>query len=75
MTLSQQNFRAATEVAPTLRTAPNATTNEAAAYLNLQPQTLRKWACEQRGPIKPVRIGGRLGWPWAALETVAGVQK
>ena len=38
------------------------TTNEAAAAINRQPQTLRKWACLDNGPIRPVRINGRLAW-------------
>lgn len=37
-------------------------TNEAAKELNRNPQTLRVWACRGNGPIRPVRIGGRLGW-------------
>lgn len=38
------------------------TTAEAAIRLNRKPQTLRKWACYENGPIKPVRIKGRLAW-------------
>lgn len=38
------------------------TTAEAAAVLNFRVNTLRKWACFERGPIRPVRINGRLGW-------------
>jgi hypothetical protein len=37
-------------------------TNEAAAAINRKPQTLRKWACLENGPIRPVRINGRLAW-------------
>ena len=38
------------------------TTEEAARALNRRPQTLRRWACLGDGPIRPVRINGRLGW-------------
>lgn len=38
------------------------TTNEAAFYLNRSPQTLRVWAIYQKGPIKPIKINGRLAW-------------
>lgn len=38
------------------------TTTEAAAILNRAAQTLRKWACLENGPIRPVRINGRLAW-------------
>ncbi len=37
-------------------------TAEAAAVINRKPQTLRKWACYENGPIRPVRINGRLAW-------------
>jgi hypothetical protein len=37
-------------------------TNTAAFYLNRKPQTLRKWACYENGPLIPVRINGRLSW-------------
>lgn len=37
-------------------------TDEAAAAINRAPQTLRKWACLENGPIRPVRINGRLAW-------------
>nr|WP_223870939.1 DNA-binding protein [Burkholderia pseudomallei] len=37
-------------------------TNAAAAAINRAPQTLRKWACLENGPIRPIRINGRLAW-------------
>ena len=37
-------------------------TNEAAKTINRSPQTLRKWACLEEGPIRPIRINGRLAW-------------
>jgi hypothetical protein len=38
------------------------TTEEAAKALNRKPQTLRKWACLENGPIRPIRVNGRLAW-------------
>lgn len=43
-------------------------TNEAAAAINRAPQTLRKWACLENGPIRPLRINGRLAWRVADLQ-------
>lgn len=43
------------------------TTDQAAAAINRKPQTLRKWACLENGPIRPVRINGRLAWRVADL--------
>lgn len=51
---------------------PYMTTNEAAHFLNRKPQTLRNWATRNTGPVKCVRIAGRLSWPtaevWALLN-------
>ena len=30
--------------------------------------TLRKWACLENGPIRPVRINGRLAWHVSDLQ-------
>ena len=44
---------------------------EAAAYhLNRRPQTLRVWACLNTGPIRPVRIHGRLAWKVEDIQSV-----
>lgn len=45
-------------------------TTEAAHALNRKEQTLRKWACRENGPIRPVRINGRLGWRVADIATL-----
>jgi hypothetical protein len=47
-------------------------TTEAAFHLNRKPQTLREWACREHGPIRPVRVNGRLGWPVAELRKLLG---
>lgn len=52
---------------------PMLTTAEAAFYLNRQPQTLRIWACKDEGPIRPVRLHGRLGWPVTEIRRYLGV--
>jgi hypothetical protein len=43
-------------------------TKEAAEALNRAPQTLRKWACYENSPIRPIRINGRLAWRVADIE-------
>ncbi len=43
-------------------------TNEAALLINRTPQTLRKWACLECGPIRPIRINGRLAWKVSDLQ-------
>ena len=45
-------------------------TATAAYHLNRQPQTLRGWACKEDGPLRPVRVHGRLAWPVAELRRV-----
>ena len=49
-------------------------TKETAAHLDRKPQTLRIWAMEESGPIKPLRINGRLAWPVDELKKLLGVQ-
>lgn len=51
-----------------LRQAVN--TALAAKALGRQPQTLRKWACYENGPIRPIRINGRLAW---SLDEIAAL--
>ena len=48
-------------------------TPEAAFHLNRAQQTLRLWAMREDGPIRPLRINGRLAWPVAELRRVLGV--
>lgn len=43
-------------------TAPTVDTAQASFYLNRKPQTLRIWACRENGPVRPVRVNGRLAW-------------
>jgi hypothetical protein len=54
-------------------TLPTVKTDAAAHYLNRKAQTLRVWACLENGPIRPLRINGRLAWPVAELRKVLGV--
>ena len=50
--------------------AQAAPTNDAAPAINRSPQTLRKWACLECGPIRPIRINGRLAWRVSDLRTL-----
>lgn len=54
-------------------TRPTVPTEQAAYYLNRRPQTCRAWACLENGPLRPLRINGRLAWPVAELRRVLGV--
>lgn len=49
-------------------------TPEAAYHLNRAQQTLRLWAMRENGPIRPLRINGRLAWPVAELRRLLNVQ-
>ena len=50
-------------------------TDCAAFHLNRQPQTLRAWACREDGPLRPLRIHGRLAWPVGELRRLVGAGK
>ena len=45
-------------------------TNEAAFHLGRKPQTLRKWAVYENGPLRPIRIHGRLAWNVADIKRI-----
>ncbi len=60
---------------PTLEsvTSPTLPTPQAAYYLNRAQQTIRIWACRECGPIRPVRVHGRLAWRTADIRALLGV--
>jgi hypothetical protein len=53
-----------------LVTNPTVPTDTAAHYLNRRPQTLRAWACLENGPLRPIRINGRLAWSVAEIKAL-----
>lgn len=54
-------------------TRPMLDTAAAAYYLNRRPQTLRIWACFENGPIRPLRLNGRLAWSVSEIKKLLGV--
>lgn len=56
-----------------LENRPTVATDQAAYYLTRQQQTLRGWACREDGPLRPLRINGRLAWRVADLRRLLGV--
>ena len=55
-------------------TRPTVPTEQAGYYLDRRPQTMRTWAMRDgSGPIRPIRINGRLAWPVSELRRVLGV--
>jgi hypothetical protein len=53
-------------------TSPTVPTDAAAYYLNRRSQTLRSWACLENGPLRPIKINGRLAWSVSALKALIG---
>ncbi len=45
-----------------LETRSHVETACAAFHLMRKPQTMRTYACLESGPIRPIRINGRLAW-------------
>ena len=64
---NQLGFRPVPLVQETRTALPTA---EAAFHLNRAEQTMRLWACQENGPIRPIRINGRLAWPVAAIRNL-----
>lgn len=57
-----------------LESRPAVPTEQAAHYLNRRPQTLRLWAIRDgAGPIRPLRVNGRLAWPVSEIRRLLGV--
>lgn len=71
---SEQNRHGAFSIAPSNFTPlefeqrTHVDTACAAYHLGRKPQTMRVWASTERGPIRPVRINGRLSWPVAEIR-------
>lgn len=45
-------------------------TNEASVLLGVTPQTMRRWACQGSGPIRPRHVNGRLRWGVSEIRNV-----
>lgn len=45
----------------------------AAFHLMRKPQTMRAYACLESGPIRPIRINGRLAWAVADIKRLLNV--
>lgn len=48
-------------------------TETAAFHLNRAQQTLRIWASRENGPLRPIRVHGRLHWNTDDLRRLLGV--
>lgn len=55
-------------------TRPTVETAAAAYYLNRRPQTLRAWFCNGDGPIRPLRVNGRLAFNVCEIKRILGVK-
>jgi hypothetical protein len=64
---AQQYTPLAQEFRPTVDTAA------AAHYLHLAPQTMRIYACKENGPLRALRINGRLHWKTEDIRRLLGV--
>ncbi len=42
----------------------------AAYHLGRKPQTMRAWASTEKGPLRPIRVNGRLAWPVAEIRRI-----
>lgn len=42
-------------------------------HIGRKEQTARGWACHEDGPLRPIRVNGRLAWPVADIRRLLGV--
>ena len=54
--------------------ATHVDTRTAAHYLGRVADTLRTWAWQQSGPIRPINVNGRLAWRVADIRKLLGEQ-
>jgi hypothetical protein len=71
--MTSKAFQPANAVPLAQETRSALPTAEAAYHLSRAQQTMRIWAMTNSGPVKAVRIGGRLAWPVAEIKRVLGV--
>jgi hypothetical protein len=72
-TLANWEKRAPAFVSLDRETRAAVDTETAAYHLSREPQTLRVWACRENGPLRPLRVNGRLAWPTAQIRRLLGV--
>ena len=42
-------------------------------HLGRKEQTARGWACHEDGPLRPIRVHGRLAWAVADIRRILGI--
>ena len=42
-------------------------------HLGRKEQTARAWSCLENGPLRPLRVNGRLAWPVDEIRRILGV--
>ena len=42
-------------------------------HIGRKEQTARGWACHEDGPLRPIRVNGRLAWAVADIRRILGV--
>lgn len=66
--MSKRNDQAHPALAQETRS--HVSTDCAAYHLGRRPQTLRVWASTEQGPLRPIRINGRLAWAVVEIRRV-----
>jgi hypothetical protein len=57
----------------TQETRTHVSTKVMCRHLGRKEQTARGWACREDGPLRPIRINGRLAWAVADIKRLLGV--
>lgn len=58
-----------------LETRSHVSTKVMCVHLSRAEQTARIWACKENGPLRPVRVNGRLMWSVAGIRLALGEAK
>lgn len=71
--ITELNGRPADFVPLHLETRTHVFTKVMCHHLGRKEQTARGWACHEDGPLRPIRVCGRLAWPVAEIKRILGV--
>jgi hypothetical protein len=55
-----------------LETRTHVSTKLMCVHFGVKEQTARIWACKENGPLRPIRVNGRLMWPVAGIRLALG---
>lgn len=70
--LAGQSFAPSGFIPLDQETRTHVSTSVMCFHLGRKEQTARGWACHEDGPLRPIRVNGRLAWAVADIKRILG---